>query len=150
MSSAYPPSAFYFKVAFDVMRGVTDTSFQEVSGIDREMATVSLAEGGENRFVHQLPTEHKPGKLVLKRGIAGMESPLLQWCKSVLEGDFSAPIKPMVIHVYLMNELQVPIRGWAFTNTYPLKWTVEPFQSTKNEVAIETIELAYNMANRLI
>lgn len=129
---------------------MSDTSFQEVTGIGSEIETEPYSEGGENRYVHQLPKSVKHPKLVLKRGIAKMSSPLVIWCRSVFEADFMAPIVPMPIMVYLMNEDKIPIRGWSFANAYPVNWEVDNFNSTKNEVAIEKIELSYNYTNRLI
>lgn len=144
----YQPAAFYFKVEFQATKGVSDTSFQEVSGISSEIETESYSEGGESRFVHQLPKAVKHPKLVLKRGIAKNSSPLVKWCRSVFEGDFIKPIKPMRIMVKLMNDNKTPIRAWSFDNAYPVKWEVDSFNSTKNEVAIETIELSYNYSER--
>jgi len=148
--SDYQPSAFYFKVAFAATAGMADTSFQEVSGIGSEIETEPYSEGGENRYVHQLPKSVKHPKLVLKRGIAKMTSPLVVWCRTVFEGDFAAPIVPMPMMVYLMDENKVPIRAWSFANAFPVNWEVENFNSTKNEVAIEKIELNYNYSNRVI
>ena len=85
----YQHPAFYFKVAFAATAGMSDTSFQEVSGIGSEMETEPYVEGGENRYVHQLPKSVKHPKLVLKRGIATMTSPLVLWCRSIFEGDFT-------------------------------------------------------------
>lgn len=146
----YPPSAFYFKVVFSATAGNSDTSFQEVSGIGSEIETEDVVEGGENRYVHRLPKAVKHPKLVLKRGIAKMTSPLVVWCRSILEGGFTKPIMPMPISVFLLNENKVPIRAWSFANAYPVNWEIENFNSTKNEVAIEKIELSYNYSNRLI
>lgn len=145
----YPPPAFYFKVNFSGFGSYSDTSFQEVSGISREMETEDVVEGGENRFVHRLPKAMKYQKLVLKRGIATVRSELVKWCRSVLEGGFSQPIKPMpFVQVSLMNAEGRAIRVWTFTNVYPVKWEVGGFSSTKNEVAIESIELSYNDFSR--
>ena len=149
-SDGYQPAAFYFKVVFSATSGASDTSFQEVSGIGSEIETESYTEGGENRYVHQLPKAVKHPKLVLKRGIAKLTSPLVIWCRSVFEADFVAPIVPMPIMVYLMNENNSPMRAWSFANAYPVNWEVDSFNSTKNEVAIEKIELSYNYSNRLI
>lgn len=146
----YPPAAFYFKVAFAATGGMSDASFQEVSGISSELETETVEEGGENRFKYQLPKAVKHPNLVLKRGIAELDSPLVVWCKSVLEGGLLLPVEPMLVSVYLMNEEAVPIRGWSFSNAFPVKWEVEAFNSTKNEVAIEKIELGYNYSVRLI
>lgn len=149
-SDDYPLPAFYFKVVFAATLGMSDTSFQEVSGIDSEIETEALVEGGENRYVHKLPKSVKHSNMVLKRGIAKITSPLVIWCRSVLEAGFIAPIVPMPISVFLMNENKIPVRAWSFANAYPVKWEVESFHSTKNEVAIEKIELSYNYSNRLI
>lgn len=146
----YPPSAFYFKVVFGSGSEGVDSSFQDVSGISSEMSTEDLFEGGENRFVHKLPTAIKQGNLELKRGIAPASSPLVIWCQEIMEGDFIAAIVPRTISVYLLNENAEPIRGWTFANAFPIKWEVEGFNSTKNEVAIEKIVFSYTYSNRVM
>ena len=150
MNDDYPPSAFYFKVEFSDSSGSSDTSFQEVSGISSSIETEPYKELSENSFVYYLPKSITYTNLVLKRGIASMSSPLVVWCQSVFSGNFSIPIVPMSILVYLMDENKSPIRGWAFVNAYPVKWSVDGFKSTKNEVAIETIELKYSDMDRVI
>jgi len=148
-SGEYPPSAFYFKVNFALFPQ-QDTSFQEVSGIGSEITFKEFAEGGENRYIHRLPTSVKHPLLSLKRGIADLKSPLVVWCKTILEGDFIAPVAPQPLLVYLLDENQAPLRGWSFANAYPVKWEVDTFTSTKNEVAIEKIDLSYNYSNRIV
>ena len=146
----YPPSAFYFKVIFTETGSKSDTSFQEVSGISSSIQTESYAELGENGFVYELPKSITYENLKLKRGIAKMTSPLVKWCQDIFSGDFSSPIIPMLVDVYLMDENKDPIRGWSFNNAFPVKWSVDNFNSTKNEVAIETIELKYSSIVRII
>jgi len=146
----YPPSAFYFKVAFAATGGMSDTSFQEVSGISATIETEPYSELGENSGAYHLPKSVTYPNLVLKRGIASATSPLVQWCRSVFEGDFASAITPMTVMVYLMNENKVPVRAWSFSNAYPVKWNMESFNSTKNQVAIENIELKYHHSNRLV
>ncbi len=146
----YPLPAFYFKVVFAATSDNDDTSFQEVSGISSEMETEDFNEGGENRFVHRLPKSLKHSKLVLKRGVAEMNSPLVSWCRDVLDGEFIKPIKPMTIEVRLMNEEGEPVRVWSFVNAFPVSWEVEGFNSTKNEIAIEKIELSYHYFDRVV
>ncbi len=146
----YPPSAFYFQVAFALASGISDTSFQEVSGISSEIESEEVAEGGENRYVHRLPKGIKHPMLTLKRGIAMNTSPLVKWCRKVLEADFTERIVPQHMTVYLMNGYKIPIRAWSFANAYPVNWEVEDFNSTKNEVAIEKIDFSYTYSNRLI
>lgn len=151
----YLAPAFYFRVEFIGRSSstdnstVADNSFLEVSGLSAELESEPVKEGGENRFVHQLPTRVKYPKLSLKRGIAGMNSPLVSWCKDVLEGGFVKPIRPMEMSVRLLDREGDPLRVWSIINAYPVKWEVEAFNSTKNELAIEKIELNYNYASRI-
>lgn len=145
----YPLPAFYFSVAFATTQGNSDTSFQEVSGISSEMETEPVVEGG-NQYVRQLPKSLKHQNLVLKRGVADMTSPLVVWCRAVLETNFMVPIVPTVVSVYLMNEMGNKVRGWEFIDAYPVKWSVDAFKSEENKVAIETIELSYLNSRRTI
>lgn len=145
----YPLPSFYFKVVFSGSMGQSDTSFQEVSGISTEMETEPVVEGG-NQYTRLLPKSLKHSNLVLKRGIAGMDSPLVVWCRDVLETDFTKPISTQQIGVRLMDEQGIPVRSWAFNEAYPVKWNIDGFNSTKNEVAIETIELSYLYSSRTI
>jgi phage tail-like protein len=146
----YPLPAFYFKVIVTGLNG-SDTSFQEVRGIGSEIETEDVVEGGENRFVHRLPKGVKHPQLELKRGITTMSSPLITWCRSVLDNSFSSPpgsppIGPKAVVVQLLDEGGNPVRAWSFENAYPVKWEIDDFKSTKNEVAIETIVLSYTFS----
>jgi phage tail-like protein len=151
----YPPPAFFFTVSIaakksDAINQIPDASFTEVSGIGIEMETEAVIEGGENRFVHQLPKQIKHGNLELKRGLASFDSPLVKWCKSVLEGEFIKTIEPKNIVVKLNGHDGHARRVWVFYNAFPVKWDVEPFNSTKNDVALEKMSFAYTYSNRVL
>jgi phage tail-like protein len=141
------PTAFFFRVGFGTDRD-SDAAFQEVGGIGPEMETESYREGGENRFVHALPKGVKHPKLTLKRGIAPFASPLVTWCRDVLEGGLGVRIVPQLVHVDLLNAAAEPLRSWTFENAYPAHWTVDAFQAERGSVAIEKIELNYAVSSR--
>jgi phage tail-like protein len=146
-----PPVAFHFSVVFMGMTPpVPDMAFQEVSGLESGLETESVVEGGENRFVHQLPKPAKRGNLKLKRAMTSYASGLVHWCKSTIEGDLAEPITPKDITVSLLNEMRLPVAVWSVGNAYPVKWSVGGFDAMKNELAIETIELAYNTLERKV
>ncbi len=147
---SYPLPAFYFQVSFSGASLLLDTAFQEVSGIGTQIDTEDVAEGGENRFVYQLPTATKHQNLVLKRGVALATSPLVQWCKDTMQGGFAKAITPKSMWVHLLNDLGIPVCTWGFSNAYPVKWEIENFNSTKNEVAIEQVELSYTYSERIV
>ncbi|WP_343732771.1 phage tail protein [Duganella sp.] len=145
----YPPAAFYFTVAISGSL-MADMAFSEVSGISSEIELEPLSEGGENRFVHQLPKGVKHGNLELKRGIGSLLSPLVLWCKETLEGEFAAPIDLQTVIVMLRGGEGEVLRAWQFNDAYPVKWSVDAFSSTKNEVAIEQVSLAYSYSRRAL
>lgn len=148
LECGYPPPAFAFSVSIGDGTAVSDAAFAEVSGIGTEIETEAVVEGGENRFVHQLPKQVKHGQLELKRGIAKLDSPLAQWCKETLEGEFAEMIKRKTVIVKLTDCEGEVLRSWQFNEAWPVKWSVDPFSSTKNEVAVEKISLAYSYSTR--
>ena len=144
----YLPVAFHFSVKFCGDAPDIDSAFREVSGLGTEMDVETVVEGGQNMFVHQLPKPVRHSRLVLSRGVATMDSRLLQWCHDVLEGGLVKPISPLLLQISLLNVVGQPLRVWVVQNAYPVKWSVEAFHATRNEVAIERIELVHAGAMR--
>jgi phage tail-like protein len=143
-----PRPAFSFKIEVGGSSGM-DTSFQEVGGITSQIETDAHGEGGERGFVHSLPKAVKHPNLVLKRGLGEEASPLVTWCREVFEGGLSAAIETKEVRVTLLNEEGEPLLAWSFANAYPVKWVIGPFNSTENQVAIETVELSYTYSYRV-
>ncbi|HEX7817328.1 phage tail protein [Dyella sp.] len=150
LSDAFFPVAFQFTVSLGAVPTGIDSSFQEVSGLEQTMDVEELREGGENRFVHQLPKGVQQKKLMLKRGVTALSSPLIAWCKATLEGGLTMPIVLMPLTISLLDGSGLPVRIWLYNNAYPVRWDIDAFNSTKNEVAVETIELAYQYAQRML
>lgn len=144
----YPPSAFYFKVTFAGIKAAADSSFQEVSGIEATLDTEPVKEGGENDMVYRMPKNVTFTNLVLKRGIAALDSELLSWCQDCILNFRTKKPKPKLVHVRLLNEDGNVLHGWSFANAIPVKWRMGAFNAQKNEVALETIELSYSYWER--
>lgn len=139
----YPPTGFLFKVS---IKGVPDAEadFQEVSGLSMTLETQALKEGGQNRFIHQLPVRTTSDKLVLKRGLKATSS-LLTWCREAIE-DFSFSPKDLDISLLdpgIDDSLNNPLVSWHISHAYPVKWSLSPFNAMNSELAIETIEIQY-------
>lgn len=98
MAVLYPPTSFSFIVnGISTTEGI-DSRFQSVSGLSTEVGTEEYAEGGENRFVHQLPLRPKYQNLVLKRGLI-VNSGLIQWCRNAME-DFDFEPRDLIVSLY--------------------------------------------------
>lgn len=146
----FMPVAFQFRVDIGDPPLGLDVSFQEVTGLERKMETEDVRSGGENRFVLKLPKGVTQDKITLKRGIAGIASPLTLWCKSVLEGGMSVSITPKTLRITLLDANLLPARIWSLLNAYPIGWSVDTLNATRNEVVIESIDLAYLNCTREI
>lgn len=138
MSNYYPPLGFHFKVEFANFKG--EYQFQSVSGLNAELETEQIAEGGENRFKHKLPVSTRFPNLVLKRGVL-VDSSLIKWCREAVE---NFDITPTNITISLLNEEHDPLMTWNVVHAYPLKWAISDFNAETSNIVIETIELAYS------
>ncbi len=146
----YPPPSFYFQLSFPGKSSSTDASFQELSGISAELSVEEITEGGENKFKYKLPGTEKFGNLVLRRGVAPATSNLITWCNQTIESDFSSPIQVNTITVALLNAEFTTLMSWDFFNAYPVKWSISDFKAQENQLAIESIEFAYNYFTRTV
>ena len=96
----------------------------------------------------QLPKSVKHPKLVLKRGVAGRNSALAQWCQETLEYGLVSGYGPWISLLdCLMKRASRYELGTSLTHIRLSG--KQGFKSTKNEIAIEIIELSYNFSNRV-
>lgn len=142
----YPPVGFHFSVVFE-LPGLppVDTNFQEVSGLEASMEFESVKEGGENRFVHRLPTQPTYGNLILKRGML-VGSALYAWFSAAMH-DYT--FQPVGVNVLLLNGSHLPVSGWQFVNAVPAKWSISSLNAEESAIVVETIELSYNYMQRI-
>ena len=138
MSNYYPPLGFHFLVEFGNQKD--EFQFQSVSGLNVDLETEEIGEGGENRFKHKLPVRTKYPNLVLKRGLV-VNSALIDWCKTAVE-DFN--FSPTDIIIKLLNEDNQPLITWNVVHAYPVKWAIGDFSAEESKIVIETIELSYS------
>lgn len=137
-------TSFYFSVQLHGESSGSDAAFQEVSGLSKETGVEEVISGGENRFKYRLPTNTSYPNLVLKRGIALVDSPLIAWCQNTMDGGLGKPIKTNNILLRLLDSAGQATMSWNFVNAYPLKWAMGDLKSQESTMLIETIELAYH------
>ncbi len=133
------PVVFHFKVEFTNGSSDQDVRFQEVMGLQAEVTTEELREGGLNEYVHRLPTGAKYGNLVLKRGFI-KDTDMAKWVRRAVE---SFEFEPRNMSVSLLNEQHVAVAAWSFLGAWPVKWSISDFKAQENALAVESMELAY-------
>ena len=141
-SRSDPFLAFRFEVSFT---GLGTVGFSECSGIALETETFDYPEGGENTFVHRLPTRSKQSNLVLKRGIINRQ--LWDWHHAQTLGILQRRSGQIVV--------KNPSGGQAvmifeFSNAFPVKLTGPDLSAAQNAVAVETLELAHGGITRTL
>lgn len=144
-----PPTAFYFNVHFIGPVPILDMAFLEVSGLTMELETEEIDVGGGNKRV--IPIRQKHGNFVCKRPMSpiGM-SALSAWTAVSMQGAVDQSILTTDVIVTLLSAIGTPQCAWYLATAYPVKWDISGFDSTKNEVAIETLEFAYDSLNRVM
>ena len=113
--------------------------FTQVSGFSSQVDVMEYAEGGQNMFVHRLPSRVKQGNITLKRGVITSEHALLDWYnKTVVQ------VQPVTLVITLTDSEDNPIKVWNFANAYPVKWTGTDVNASSTEFATESLEIAHS------
>lgn len=142
-----PAASFHFSVALSGAPG--ESSFQEVSGLKAEWTVEEVAEGGQNRFLHQLPKRTRYSPLVLKRGVVPGDSKLADWLTASFRSSLTSKrVQPKNIVVLLLDGRSRPVVKWWVAGAYPLRWDHSALASGESSLLIETIELSYSFFER--
>ena len=140
MDLSSPAVGFHFLVVFELFPQLPyDLQFQEVSGLNVTIETEPLKEGGENRFVHQLPVRTNFNYIVLKRG-KQPGSGILFWAKNAIE---NFEFKPANVMISLLNDDHLPLYNWYVIGAIPKRLELSAFNAERSEVVIETLTLGY-------
>lgn len=145
-NAGYQTVGFHFMVTFHDLPNAKseDVCFQSVTGLDVELSSEAWAEGGENRFTHELPGRTKfSSSLTLKRGlIKPKESGITDWC---LEAFVDLKIAPLsMVSVELLGEDHNVLVKWDVEHVWPKSWKLGELNAERSEVLIETLDLNYN------
>lgn len=114
--------------------------FSEASGLSLEIQTEDITEGGGNDYVIRLPKPPKARNLVLKRALSATPPDIVEWARKAVE---EFVFEPRTLVLSIINYEGKPVKTWNFKNAYPVKLSLSDLSSTKNEIVIETLEIAY-------
>lgn len=138
-------TGFYFKLMpIPPLQGShTEAGFKEISGLTMTTNVEEVTGGGQNWFKYKLPQAVTYSNLELKRGVANVASPLFKWLETTMSGGLMLPVVTLDLCVILMDPTGSPNMVWTIVGAYPVKWSGAELNSDKNEVFIESMELAY-------
>ncbi len=130
-----PFRSFNFKVELD---GITRAGFRECSGLDASQDPIEYREGTDGLSARKLPGLNKYSNITLKWGMTD-DTEMWDWHKKASQGAIQRKNGSIV----LLDDSGAEKLRWNFRDAWPTKWTGPSFNSTGNEVAIETLEIAH-------
>jgi phage tail-like protein len=135
-NTAPPPK---FRVAVRFGDG-TAAKFQELSGSDREGLRVDYRHGNDPDFYPiKMPGYGRPGDVTMRKGIFVGDAEFWAWYNAFKMNTIKRG--PVVIN--LLDETGTPNMVWTLNNAWPTKITASDLKADGNDIAIESLELAY-------
>lgn len=146
----YPLTKMNFLVTVDGVSGTA--AFSEVSGIEATVDVIEFRQGNAHSLAPvKIPGLVKHGNVTLKFGYT-LDSAFKTWiqeCVSEVRGEMPrsrVQIEMIDINGGAPQNLVESISGtrvWVLTNAWVTKYTAPDLNASQSEVAIETVELAY-------
>jgi len=135
--TTWPLPKFYFSVQFG--QGLT-ASFQEVSGLDSEAKPIEYRHGNSPVFTPiKMPGLGKVGNVTMRKGIFVSDTALWDWFNQIKLNT----IARQTVVVSLLDETGAPKMVWTLNNAFPIKVTGTDLKSEGNEVAVESLDIAF-------
>jgi phage tail-like protein len=147
---SYPLTKMNFLVQVDQVQGTA--AFSEVTGIESTVDVIEFRQGNANSLAPvKIPGLVKHGNVTLKFGYT-LDSAFKTWiteCVSETRGQmprYNVQIEMIDINGGAPQQVATAITGtrvWMLTNAWVTKYNAPDLNALQSEVAIESVELAY-------
>ncbi len=136
-NNIWPLPKFYFSVTLGDNDAV---SFQEVDGLESETQPIEYRHGNSPVFYPiKMPGLGRVGNVTMRKGIFVNDSTFWDWYNEIKMNT----IARRTIVISLLDEEGNPKTTWTLNNAWPTKITGTDLKSEGNEVAVESVEIAY-------
>lgn len=134
--TVWPLPKFYFQVKWDDQV----CQFQEVSGLNVEAQVIEYRHGDSPEFsTIKMPGIKKVGNVTMKKGVFKSDNTFFKWFEEIKLNT----IQRKVVTISLLDETGGPTMTWTLNNAWPTKITGTDLKSNGNEVAVESIDIAF-------
>jgi phage tail-like protein len=135
--NVWPLPKFYFSVQ---LGDDTSVSFQEVTGLETETKVIEYRHGNSKIFYPiKMPGLGRVGNVTMRKGIFVNDSKFWTWYNEIKMNT----IARRTVVVSLLDESGAPKMVWTLNQAWPTKLTGTDLKSEGNEVAIESLEIAF-------
>lgn len=135
--NSWPPPKFYFLVWLGDDNPVR---FQEVSGLESETNPAGYRHGNNPSFYPlKMPGLGHVGNVTMRKGIFTSDAKFWTWYNEIKMNT----INRRAVIVQLTDENGAPKMTWTLNNAWPTKVIGTDLKSEGNEVAVESVEVAF-------
>jgi phage tail-like protein len=131
-----PFKSYSFLVEID---GIASAAFKSVSGLGAEAEVVEYREGSDPvSSSRKLPGRVGYPNVTLRRGLTTSRD-LWDWWQTVVDGN----VQRRNVVIALLDNSGTPILRWLLRNAWIARIEFSELHASKNEIAIESVELAH-------
>jgi len=135
--NVWPLPKFYFAVQLGDDASI---NFQEVNGLESETKPIEYRHGNSPVFYPiKMPGLGRVGNVTMRKGIFVNDQRFWAWYNEIKMNT----IKRRTVVVNLLDETGAPKMVWTLNNAWPTKITGTDLKSEGNEVAVESVEIAF-------
>ena len=135
-NNIWPLPKFYFSVQI----GGNTVSVQEVTGLESETQTIEYRHGDSPSFYPiKMPGLGRVGNVTLRKGIFTNDATFWDWYSQIQMNT----IARQAVVINLLDERGNPKMVWTLNNAWPTKLTGADLHAEGNDVAVESIEIAF-------
>jgi phage tail-like protein len=133
----WPLPKFYFSVQ---LGDHSAAAFQEVSGLESETQVIEYRHGNSPTFAPiKMPGLARGGHVTLTKGMFVKDAKFFTLYDEIKMNQ----IKRRTVVISLLDEGGHPRMTWTLNNAWPTKITATDLKSQSDEVAVESLELAF-------
>lgn len=146
MAESITPNDPLLSFSFIVeVNGLAEAAFTSCTGLSVKREVTTHQEGGVNDYVHTLPGRTSYGNITLKRGIA-FSTELWKWFDAMFKfgaGDYTSSVYRQIVIHQQIPYTNTRVRNYTLECAFPVSWTGPDLNTNSNEVAIESLEIAF-------
>ena len=132
-----PALSLFYKVTID---GVIPLgTWSKIEGLGFSYDVKEYREGGVNGYMHKLVGPLKYDNVRLSRPVDSDSMLLYVWLSANL-----LKVVPQTMEIMVMNSEGKEVTTWNLSGVVPLKWQGPSLDIMGNQIAMETLEVAYS------
>jgi len=133
----WPLPKFYFAVDFGDGRPV---SFQQMTGLDSESKPIEYRHGNNPVFYPiKMPGLGRIGNVTMRKGMFVGDAKFWAWVDAIRLNTIARRTMTVSLH----DESGKPAMSWTLNNAWPTKITGTDLKSDGSDVAVESVEVAF-------